>query len=84
MYKIGIVLFDDFTDVDFFLMYDLLGRTTDSWFVKILGTKPERTESPSTDKFIELEPVFNLSHFCFLSGQLLWLSWQQAPTESFP
>lgn len=41
MYKIGIVLFDDFTDVDFFLMYDLLGRTTDSWFVKILGTKPE-------------------------------------------
>lgn len=40
MYKVGIVLFDDFTDVDFFLMYDLLGRTTDSWTVKILGTKP--------------------------------------------
>ncbi|MFB2864959.1 DJ-1/PfpI family protein [Aeromonas sp. MdU4] len=40
MYKIGIILFDDFTDVDFFLMYDLLGRTTDSWTVKILGTKP--------------------------------------------
>lgn len=39
MYKVGIVLFDDFTDVDFFLMYDLLGRTTDSWDVKILGTK---------------------------------------------
>ncbi len=41
MYKVGIVLFDDFTDVDFFLMYDLLGRTTDSWEVKVLGTKPE-------------------------------------------
>ena len=41
MYKVGIVLFDDFTDVDFFLMYDLLGRTTDSWDVKILGTKAE-------------------------------------------
>ncbi|MFA0284075.1 DJ-1/PfpI family protein [Vibrio sp. 10N.222.55.F12] len=41
MYKVGIVLFDDFTDVDFFLMYDLLGRTTDSWTVSILGTKPE-------------------------------------------
>ncbi|CAK2967788.1 putative intracellular protease/amidase [Vibrio crassostreae] len=41
MYRIGIVLFDDFTDVDFFLMYDLLGRATDSWTVKILGTKQE-------------------------------------------
>ena len=40
MYKVGIVLFDDFTDVDFFLMYDLLGRTTDRWSVKVLGTKP--------------------------------------------
>ncbi|MFM4792771.1 DJ-1/PfpI family protein [Aeromonas hydrophila] len=41
MYKVGIVLFDDFTDVDFFLMYDLLGRCKESWSVKILGTKPE-------------------------------------------
>nr|KJZ08015.1 thiamine biosynthesis protein ThiJ [Pseudoalteromonas rubra] len=41
MYKVGIVLFDDFTDVDFFLMYDLLGRTADSWTVSILGTQPE-------------------------------------------
>lgn len=41
MYKVGIVLFDDFTDVDFFLMYDLLGRTADSWTVSILGTKSE-------------------------------------------
>ena len=38
MYKIGIVLFDDFTDVDFFLMYDLLGRTPTSWQVSVLGT----------------------------------------------
>ncbi|WP_299003706.1 DJ-1/PfpI family protein [uncultured Shewanella sp.] len=41
MYKVGVVLFDGFTDVDFFLMYDLLGRTSDSWTVSILGTKPE-------------------------------------------
>lgn len=41
MYKVGVVLFDDFTDVDFFLMYDLLGRMPDSWTVSILGTKPE-------------------------------------------
>lgn len=43
MYKVGIVLFDDFTDVDFFLMYDLLGRTTDSWVMSVLGTKPEHS-----------------------------------------
>ncbi|PCK31945.1 DJ-1/PfpI family protein [Pseudoalteromonas piscicida] len=41
MYKVGVVIFDAFTDVDFFLMYDLLGRTSDSWTVSILGTKPE-------------------------------------------
>ncbi|KZN53016.1 DJ-1/PfpI family protein [Pseudoalteromonas luteoviolacea] len=43
MYKVGVVLFDDFTDVDFFLMYDLLGRTSDSWTVSILGTNPEHS-----------------------------------------
>ena len=41
MYKVGILLFDDFTDVDFFLMYDLLGRTSDSKTVSILGTQSE-------------------------------------------
>ncbi|MEH0715849.1 DJ-1/PfpI family protein [Vibrio campbellii] len=41
MYNVGVILFDDFTDIDFFLMYDLLGRTTDSWTVSILGTKSE-------------------------------------------
>ncbi|EIS3742324.1 DJ-1/PfpI family protein [Aeromonas hydrophila] len=45
MYKVGIVLFDDFTDVDFFLMYDLLGRCKESWSVKILGTKPEHVSA---------------------------------------
>jgi len=45
MYKVGIVLFDDFTDVDFSLMYDLLGRSPDSWSVKVLGTKPEHRSS---------------------------------------
>jgi len=45
MYKVGIILFDDFTDVDFFLMYDLLGRSPDSWSVKVLGTKHEHRSS---------------------------------------
>ena len=40
-YKVGIVLFDDLTDVDFFLMFDLLGRTSDSWTVSVFGTKSE-------------------------------------------
>ena len=27
MYQIAIVIFDEFTDIDFFLMRDILGRT---------------------------------------------------------
>lgn len=38
--KIGIVIFDKFTDVDLFLMWDLFNRVRiDGWQVKILGTK---------------------------------------------
>lgn len=41
--KIGIVIFDNFTDVDFFLHWDLLNRVRllnlhENWNVKILGT----------------------------------------------
>lgn len=36
--KIGIVIFDKFTDIDLFLMWDLLNRVrVDGWEVKILG-----------------------------------------------
>lgn len=45
MYRVGIVIFDEFTDVDFFLMYDLLGRAVDCWSVKILGTKSEHSSA---------------------------------------
>lgn len=34
---IAIVVFDDFTDVDFFLMYDIFGRNQHDWNVKVLG-----------------------------------------------
>nr|AIA10778.1 putative amidotransferase [uncultured bacterium] len=38
MSKIGIVIFDKFTDLDLFLMWDLLNRVRlDGWEVKILG-----------------------------------------------
>lgn len=39
MKKIVIVIFDHFTDLDLFLMWDILGRNKTDWQVKILGTK---------------------------------------------
>jgi len=45
MYQIAIVIFDEFTDIDFFLMRDILGRTTTDWTVKVLGTKPSHRSS---------------------------------------
>ena len=41
MKKIVIVIFDDFTDIDLFLMWDILGRNKTHWQVKILGTKEQ-------------------------------------------
>ena len=41
MSKIAIVIFDKFTDLDLWLMWDLLNRVrVDGWEVKILGEKP--------------------------------------------
>ena len=38
--KIAIVIFDKFTDLDLWLMWDLLNRVrVDGWEVKILGEK---------------------------------------------
>ncbi|NLQ22764.1 thiamine biosynthesis protein ThiJ [Shewanella sp. S-1] len=45
MYQIAIVIFDEFTDIDFFLMRDILGRTKTDWTVKVLGTKPSHISS---------------------------------------
>jgi putative intracellular protease/amidase len=39
MKDIAIVIFDSFTDIDLFLMWDVLGRNKTDWRVKILGTK---------------------------------------------
>lgn len=41
MKSMVIVIFDDFTDIDLFLMWDILGRNSDDWQVRILGTKEE-------------------------------------------
>jgi transcriptional regulator GlxA family with amidase domain len=45
MKNISIVIFDSFTDVDLFLMWDILGRNKTDWQVKILGTKPEHVSA---------------------------------------
>ncbi|KDM93439.1 DJ-1/PfpI family protein [Photobacterium galatheae] len=45
MYQIAIVIFDHFTDVDFFLLRDILGRKSSDWTVKVLGTKSVHTST---------------------------------------
>jgi len=41
MIRIAIIIFDDFTDIDLFLMWDILCRNKTDWQVKILGTKEQ-------------------------------------------
>lgn len=45
MKTIVIVIFDSFTDIDLFLMWDILGRNTNDWKVRILGTKAEHVSA---------------------------------------
>ncbi|WP_306494911.1 DJ-1/PfpI family protein [Pseudomonas sp. W4I3] len=40
MKKIVLVAFDQFTDIDLFLMWDILGRNAEDWHVRILGSSP--------------------------------------------
>lgn len=39
MKTISLIIFDHFTDIDLFLMWDLLGREKSAWNVKILGSR---------------------------------------------
>ncbi len=41
----AIIIFDDFTDIDLFLMWDLLARKQFGWDIKILGTKSTHISS---------------------------------------
>ncbi|MBN3785935.1 DJ-1/PfpI family protein [Burkholderia sp. Ac-20353] len=41
MKTIALVAFDHFTDIDLFLMWDILGRNRHDWNVRILGMKHE-------------------------------------------
>jgi len=41
MKQVAIIIFDDFTDIDLFLFWDILGRDKESWDIKILGTQSQ-------------------------------------------
>lgn len=45
MKNIALIIFDDFTDIDLFLMWDILGRNKKDWKIKILGTKLSHNSS---------------------------------------
>lgn len=45
MKKISVIIFDDFTDIDLFLMWDLFGRNKTDWEISILGTKESHCSS---------------------------------------
>lgn len=40
MKEIALIAFDQFTDVDLFLMWDILGRNTHDWNTRILASRP--------------------------------------------
>lgn len=41
MKQIALIAFEQFTDIDLFLMWDILGRNQNDWQVRILGKQPE-------------------------------------------
>ncbi|CAJ0822528.1 MULTISPECIES: DJ-1/PfpI family protein [Ralstonia] len=41
MKQIALIAFEQFTDIDLFLMWDILGRNRKDWQVRILGKQPE-------------------------------------------
>ena len=57
MKRIAIIIFDQFTDIDLFLMWDILGRNTTDWRVSLLGAKPEHQSAHGL-------PVQTHGHLC--------------------
>jgi len=70
--KTSIVIFDKFTDVDLFLMWDLLNRVkTADWSVRIVGEKGSHVSSTgiSIDTHGRIEEVSDSDCVLFVSGQ---------------
>ena len=70
--KIAIVIFDKFTDIDLFLMWDLLNRVRiDGWEVKILGEKPAHLSATNIEikTHGRIEEANDADAVLFVSGQ---------------
>lgn len=72
MSKIAIVIFDKFTDIDLWLMWDLLNRVrVDGWDVKILGEKEAHVSATGikTKTSGGIEEANDADAVLFVSGQ---------------
>lgn len=72
MSKIAIVIFDKFTDIDLFLMWDLLNRVRiDGWEVKILGENAAHLSATNIEikTHGSLEEANDADAVLFVSGQ---------------
>ena len=70
--KIAIVVFDKFTDVDLFLMWDLLNRVrVEDWSVKILGEKDAHVSATGIEikTHGRIEEANSSDAVLFVSGQ---------------
>ena len=70
--KIAIVIFDKFTDIDLFLMWDLLNRVrVDDWTVKILGENEAHVSATgiSIQTHGRIEEANDADAVLFVSGQ---------------
>src|ERR1044071_4931024 len=70
--KIAIVIFDKFTDIDLFLMWDLLNRVRiDDWSVKILGEAPAHVSATGISVATQgrIEEANDADAVLFVSGQ---------------
>ncbi len=70
--KIAIVIFDKFTDVDLWLMWDLLNRVqVENWLVKILGEKDSHLSATNIEVKTHgrIEEANDADAVLFVSGQ---------------
>lgn len=70
--KIAIVIFDKFTDIDLFLMWDLLNRVrVDGWEVKILGEREAHLSATNIEikTHGRVEEANDADAVLFVSGQ---------------
>src|SRR5262245_36370869 len=70
--KVSIVTFDDFTDLDLFILWDLLNRVEDpAWNVKFLGDKERHVSSTGVE--VQMHGQLNEANSCdavlFCSGK---------------